>query len=297
MNKAKTILVIGQSGQLGKSLSFVAPRYHGFDFFFVGRKQFDITDEAGMRTFFADRKFDIIINCAAYTSVDLAETDREAANIINNTAVFWLSEIARDSGARLIHISTDYVFDGKVYRPYREVDQVNPVSSYGKSKVDGENAILRTLPMNAIIVRTSWLYSEYGNNFLKTMLSLGHKNAQLSIVADQVGTPTYANDLAGAIMSIVQSELFSHGQFKSSIYHYSNEGVCSWFDFSKAIFELADVKCSVYPIGTNDYPRPAARPFYSVLSKNKIKKDFQLSIPHWRDSVKKCLCNLKEQVN
>ena len=297
MEKSKTILVIGQSGQLGKSLSFVAARYSSYVFFFVGRQQFDMADEASMRTFFANRKFDIIINCAAYTSVDLAETDREAANIINNTAVFWLSEIARDSGARLIHTSTDYVFDGKAYLPYREVDQVNPVSSYGKSKVDGENAILRNLPINAIIVRTSWLYSEYGNNFLKTMLSLGHKNAQLSIVSDQVGTPTYANDLAEVILTIVQSELFSHGQFKSSIYHYSNEGVCSWFDFAKAIFELADVKCSVYPIDTKDYPRPATRPFYSVLSKNKIKEHFQISIPHWRDSVEKCLCNLKKQEN
>lgn len=297
MNNRKTILVIGRSGQLGESLSFVAQKYLNFEFVFVGRQQLDMFDEASMRTFFSDRMFDVIINCAAYTLVDHAETDQEAARKVNSAAVLRLSQIAKAKGMKLIHISTDYVFDGKNHRPYCETDLVNPISVYGKTKLAGENSVLQTLPLNAIIIRTGWLFSEYGNNFLKTMLSLGHKSAQLSVVSDQLGTPTYANDLAETIMTVAQSELFSQGEFKTSIYHYSNEGVCSWFDFSKAIFELAEIKCVVYPIDTKDYPRPAVRPYYSVLSKNKIKEDFQISIPYWRDSVETCLCNLKERAN
>ncbi len=287
--------MIGRTGQLGQSLESIAALYAEYEFVFVGREQFDMEGETEMHTFFENYTFDIIINCAAYTSVDKAETDQHSANSVNNIAVLRLSKVAKKYGIKLIHISTDYVFNGKSYRPYRETEKVDPLSVYGKTKLEGENAILRVLPTNAIILRTSWLFSEYGNNFLKTMLKLGQRNDKLNIVSDQVSTPTYAKDLAKTIMIIIQSHLFEQNSFKTSIYNFSNEGVCSWFDFSKVIFDIAAIKCNVHPIETKDYPTPATRPYYSVLNKNKIKENFNVTIPFWKDSVKKCLVNLMDQ--
>ena len=234
-------------------------------------------------------KFDIIINCAAYTQVDKAEKEEELANQINHLAVKQLASIANKQQARLIHISTDYVFNGRQYQPYIETDDVEPQGVYGKTKLSGEQAIQNNLKFNAIIIRTSWIYSKYGNNFVKTMLKLGNKLESLNVIFDQVGTPTYAGDLAKVIIFIVRSNTFSQTDFKTQIYHFSNEGVCSWYDFAKTIFELTNTQCQVNPIETKDYPTPGTRPHYSVLNKSKIKQSYNLVIPYWKDSLKQCL--------
>ncbi len=295
MINIKTILVTGSSGQLGQSIQTVAKHYPNYHFTFTRRTDLDLSDPQSISAFFQQHQFDLIINCAAYTAVDKAESDGELADQINHSAVQQLAEIALQHNSKLIHISTDYVFNGQHYRPYIETDDVAPQSVYGATKLKGEQALVDILPNNAIILRTSWVYSEFGNNFVKTMLRLGQERDSLNVIFDQVGTPTYAHDLANTIMTIAVSDEFNQATFTSEIYHYSNEGVCSWYDFAKAIFEQCDIQCDVQPIETTDYPTPATRPHYSLLNKAKIKHDFNLTIPYWRDSLKQCLSQLAQQ--
>jgi len=293
MNKLQTILVTGSSGQLGRSIQSIALDYPDYEFVFANRQQLNLSNETSLAKFFGYNTFDIVINCAAYTAVDNAEAEPELANQINHLAVRQLANIAKQQNAKLIHISTDYVFNGKQYRPYLEADEVAPHGVYGQTKLSGEQAIQNTLKNNAIIIRTSWVYSEYGNNFVKTMLKLGQERDSLNVIFDQVGTPTYAKDLAKDIMSIVQSQEFRQEDFTTNILHFSNEGVCSWYDFAKTIFELANIQCHVNAIETKDYPTPAKRPHYSVLNKAKIKQTYNLAIPYWKDSLKQCLTALQ----
>ena len=289
MSKLQTILVTGSSGQLGQSIQSIATDYTDYDFLFVNRQQLDLSYETRITDFFERQTFDIIINCAAHTAVDKAESEPELANQINHLAVQKLANIAKQQNTKLIHISTDYVFNGKQYRPYLETDSIEPQSVYGQTKLSGEQAIQNTLKNNAVIIRASWVYSEYGNNFVKTMLKLGQERDSLNVIFDQVGTPTYAKDLAKAIMSIVQSQEFLQADFTTNIVHFSNEGVCSWYDFAKTIFALTNIQCQVSPIETKDYPTLAKRPHYSVLNKVKIKQTYNLTIPYWKDSLEQCL--------
>jgi len=293
MTKLLTILVTGSSGQLGLSIKTIAADFTDYNFFFANRHEIDLSNSASIADFFEHQTFDIIINCAAHTAVDKAESETELANQINHHAVQQLANIAKQENIKLIHISTDYVFNGRQYRPYLETDSVDPQSVYGQVKLNGEQAIHNTLKKNAIIIRTGWVYSEYGNNFVKTMLKLGNERDSLNVIFDQIGTPTYAKDLAQAIMNIVQSKAFHQKDFTTNMVHFSNEGACSWYDFAKAIFEIANIQCHVNAIETKDYPAPAKRPPYSVLNKAKIKKTYHLAIPYWRDSLRQCLNALK----
>jgi len=295
MPKIKTILVTGQNGQLGQSIKASSLQYPQYQFTFTDRKALDLSDSNNITTYFEQNKFDLIINCAAYTAVDKAEDQHALANTINHLAVKQLAEIAQQHHSILIHISTDYVFDGSAHQPYIENTEINPQNIYGSTKLKGEQAI-EAVGCNAIIIRTSWVYSEYGNNFVKTMLRLGNDREQLNVIFDQVGTPTYAKDLATSILTIINSLATKQTDFQQHnlyLYHYSNEGVCSWYDFAKAIFELSGTPCNVFPIETKDYPTPAKRPYYSVLNKAKIKQQYQLNIPYWKDSLQVCLNNLR----
>ena len=288
MNK---ILVTGAKGQLGSELQALVgedKRYH-----FISREDVDLSDAKALKTFLQQQQYDLIINCAAYTAVDLAETEEQKAYAINEKAVGILAEYAKSQHAKLIHISTDYVFNGKNYRPYLESDDVAPQNVYGKSKLQGEQLLQQINPENSIIIRTSWVYSSFGANFVKTMLRLGRERDELGIIFDQVGTPTYAKDLAEAILSIAPKIDNKHVE----IYHYSNEGVCSWYDFAKAIFEMNQIECQVNPIETSAYPTPALRPHYSLLNKLKIKERYSIEIPYWKDSLKMCLETLQKEQN
>lgn len=284
------ILVTGTNGQLGKEIEALSHIYPGYAFTFTDRSILDLSNLCTMEDFFADKKFDTIINCAAYTGVDKAESEAELADTINHRFVAMLAKIAKRDSSKLIHISTDYVFNGQSHRPYVESDPTEPQGVYGQAKCDGEKAILNVSPRNTLILRTSWVYSMHGNNFVKTMLRLGRERNSLGVIFDQVGTPTYARDLASVILEIIP-KIDNHAP---EIYHYSNEGVASWYDFAKAIFELSNIACEVNPITTDQYPTPAKRPHYSLLNKTKIKNDFSLSIPYWRDSLKECLIQLGE---
>jgi len=290
----KTVLITGSTGQLGQSFQAIQKQYSDVDFTFVNRELLDLSDPESITAYFQHNQFDVIINCAAHTAVDKAESEPELAEQINHIAVRQLAEIAKHSDCKLIHISTDYVFNGKSHRPYIESDGVEPQGVYGKTKLAGEQAIEQILSNNALVIRTSWVYSEFGNNFVKTMRRLGGERDALNVIFDQVGTPTYAKDLATAIMSIVTSPQFELQTFTSQTLHFSNEGVCSWYDFAKAIFELSHISCDVSPIETKDYPTPATRPHYSVLNKAKIKDTFQLTIPYWKDSLQQCLTALQD---
>ena len=294
MSEQTAILVTGSTGQLGQSLKAIIDNYPQFHFVFANRSQLDLNQSDSITRYFEQHQFDVIINCAAHTAVDKAESEPELANQINHLAVKQLAECAKQHNAKLIHISTDYVFDGKSYRPYSEDDTVAPQGVYGQTKLDGELSVQKILKNNAVIIRTSWVYSEYGNNFVKTMLKLGKERESLNVIFDQVGTPTYAKDLAIAIMEITGSTEFNKNDFDTQIMHFSNEGVCSWYDFSKAIFELSTISCDVSAIETKDYPTPAKRPHYSVLNKAKIKQTYRLTIPYWKDSLKQCLSALQD---
>lgn len=294
MPRIKTILVTGSSGQLGLSLQQLSHLDSNYDFYFANRSDLDLASNSSIASFFNNKKFDLIINCAAYTAVDKAEIDLESARQVNFLAVKKLAEISRYQQSKFIHISTDYVFNGEQALPYQEADKASPQSVYGTTKLNGEQAVFAELPASAVVMRTSWLYSEYGNNFVKTMLKLGREREELKVVFDQIGTPTYASDLAETIMAIISSQSFQNNNFDSQLYHYSNEGVCSWYDFAKAIFDICAVECQLDPIGTDGYPTPAKRPQYSLLNKEKIKNDYGLTIPYWRDSLKRCLDKLKE---
>ncbi|WP_179318045.1 dTDP-4-dehydrorhamnose reductase [Winogradskyella helgolandensis] len=280
-----TILVTGKSGQLGSEIQSLASKFEAYQFIFTGSADLDISKKTDVLHFFENNAIDVVINCAAYTAVDKAESDIEHANAVNHLGVVHLIEACKKHDAKFIHVSTDYVYDGMNCQPYVETDPTQPKSVYGETKLEGENALIASQLKDAIIIRTSWVYSSFGNNFVKTMLRLAQDRDELGVVGDQIGTPTYAKDLAEAILHIVP-QLNTE---KVEIYHYSNEGVCSWFDFAHAIFEIKNKVIKLNAIGTDQYPTPANRPSYSVLSKQKIKNEFQLEIPYWRDALKTCL--------
>ena len=281
----KSILVTGANGQLGKEIQNLASDVKNFNFIFTDVSNLDITDEVNLSKFFGENNIDYIVNCAAYTAVDKAETDSELCNKINSVAVKNLVSFAEEYNINFITVSTDYVFDGTNYKPYTEDEKTSPNSVYGASKLAGETEALKY--EKSIIIRTSWLYSHYGANFIRTMLSLSETRNELNVIFDQIGTPTYAADLAEAIIEIIRYS--ENNEFVAGIYNYSNEGVTSWYDFAKTIFKVTNTNCKVFPIETKDYPTPAARPHYSVLNKSKIKDTFNLYIPYWEDSLAECL--------
>lgn len=285
------ILITGSKGQLGSDLSELSTKYKEFEFFYTDANDLDITNKSDLKEFVTGLQPDYIINCAAYTAVDKAETETELANAVNYEAVKNIARICKYQKVKLIHISTDYVFDGTACVPYTEKDRVNPVSAYGKSKLKGEKAVLASDALDVMIIRTSWLYSSHGHNFVKTILKYGKERGELKVVFDQIGSPTYARDLAKAILDII--EYSEKNEFKKGIYHFSNEGVCSWYDFAKEIIALEKIKCNVTPIRTIEYPTPAVRPSYSVFDKKKIKATFNIDIPYWKDSLKDCLKKIK----
>ena len=285
------ILVIGKDGQLGRSIqSLVIGAEQDDNFVFVGREGLDLSNSNSIDHYFeVNDRFDAIINCAAYTAVDKAEDEPVLADQINHLAVAQLAQIAKTQQAKLIHISTDYVFDGESGEPYVETEQTNPINIYGETKLAGELAVREVMPINAIIIRTSWVYSEYGNNFVKTMLRLGKERSDISVVNDQIGSPTYAYDLAKAIFTIIKSWNYRYQESKTEVYHYSNDGEISWFDFAKEIFNISNIACSISPISTGQYLTPAKRPKNTVMSKDKITKEIGVNIVPWRQSLKRCL--------
>jgi dTDP-4-dehydrorhamnose reductase len=284
----ESVLITGANGQLGTALRNILNGISGIEFHFTDVDSLDICDKAQVEAFVKAHDIDVIVNCAAYTTVDKAEDETELCMRINCDAVRNLGEVAASVGSKVIHISTDYVFDGCAERPYREDDTTNPTSVYGASKLAGEQALLSACA-DSVIIRTAWLYSETGNNFVKTMLRLGRERDSLGVVADQKGTPTYAGDLAEVIKTIMMSEKFIPG-----IYHYTNEGICTWYDFAVKIFELAYInKCIVKPLTTAEYPTRAKRPAYSVLDKSKIKLTYCINIPEWENSLKLVMQNGK----
>ncbi len=282
----KTILITGSKGQLGSEMQEAATRFQSFNYIFTDIDELDICDKTALLNFIKTNYVNTIINCAAYTAVDKAETETELCYKINSLAVKNIAEVARENNLNVVHISTDYVFDGSKNVPYTEEMEVCPATVYGKSKLEGENELLK-ICQNAVIIRTSWLYSTFGNNFVKTMIKLGTERDSLGVIYDQVGTPTNAADLADTILKVLSSETFIPG-----IYHYSNEGVCSWYDFTKTIHKMANISCDVSPIETKDYPTPTPRPHFSVLNKSKIKTNYGISIPHWEESLEICINKL-----
>ena len=290
----KNILVTGAYGQLGNEVRILSANYPEYNFMFTDVDSLDITDKNELIDFVTGNDIRYIINCAAYTAVDKAEDDTELCEKINATAVKNLGLAAAEAGAGIIHVSTDYVFDGTSCRPYSEDMPTKPCSVYGKTKLKGEKNLLKVCP-NAIVIRTAWLYSPFGNNFVKTMIKLGSERESLNVIFDQVGTPTYALDLADAILKAMDQTIDTDHD-KGGVYHFSNEGVCSWYDFTIKIHEIAGINtCKVNPIETKDYPTKAARPHYSVLNKTKIKQTFNITIPHWEASLKDCIKELSEQ--
>jgi dTDP-4-dehydrorhamnose reductase len=285
------ILITGAKGQLGSELKEVSKNFYGYDFIFTDIDSLDITSLEKISEFIKKSKPDWIINCAAYTLVDKAEVEPDQALLINGTAVKNITEAIRGSECRFIHVSSDYVYDGSSNVPYNENITANPLSAYGRSKLAGEKYAL--LHNGSMIIRTAWLYSSFGNNFVKTILRNAAEKESLKVVFDQTGTPTYAADLAGAIMNIISGVIRNQIAMNSGIYNYSNEGVCSWYDFAREIIKESGLTCRVLPVLTKDYPQAAKRPVYSVLDKSKIKENYGLSIPYWRDSLIKCLKLLK----
>lgn len=279
------ILVTGSNGQLGSELRELSEDFSFGEFIFTDEKELDITLEDQVDNLFASFNPDVVINCAAYTAVDKAESEAEKAYLINTKAAKILSKVSAKHDSLLIHISTDYVFDGRSWTPYTENDKINPLSVYGKTKAEGEKAILESA-QKAVIIRTSWLYSSYGNNFVRTILRFTKERDFLNIVFDQTGTPTYARDLAKAILQIIPAASKNPGV---EIFHYSNEGVISWYDFAKAIVEEKGISFKINPIVSRDFPQAAPRPFYSVLDKTSIKEKFAIEIPYWRESLRECL--------
>ena len=282
------ILITGAYGQLGRSINDLSGKYADWKFLFTDYDSLDITNEKAIAVYFNRHKPQFVINCAAYTAVDKAEIDKPAAQQLNSDAPAYLAKAAALSGAGFIHISTDYVFDGTNFRPYKETDQANPQTVYGHTKLLGEQHCLKENP-DTIVIRTSWLYSLYGNNFVQTMLRLGRSGPEVRVVFDQVGTPTFAGDLAEAILLAVGKSSKEKNSVPGGVYHFSNEGVASWYDFAVAVFNLAQIDCKVQPLLTRDFPRPAKRPFYSVLDKEKIRNVLQMEIPHWQTSLKNCI--------
>jgi dTDP-4-dehydrorhamnose reductase len=286
------ILVTGSDGQLGKEIKDLAANYASFSFFFMDLPALDICNSSQLDVFLKDKNINMVINCAAYTAVDKAEQDADIAEKVNAIGVLNLVNALVKVNGKLIHISTDYVFDGNHFLPYKESDPVSPIGVYGETKRAGELAVLNS-DIDSIVIRTSWLYSSYRNNFVKTMLHLGSEKENLEVIFDQVGTPTYARDLARTCLEILTGVNSAEISKNGNLYHYSNEGVASWYDFAITIMELGGVNCKVKPIQTKDYPTLAKRPQYSVLNKSKIKTDFKIEIPYWRDSLKDCIEKIK----
>ena len=290
------VLVTGKNGQLGQSINkLVRENQLDDEFIFVGRGELDLSREESIAGYFDHNNFDVIVNCAAYTAVDKAEEEIELANQVNHLAVKQLAEIAKVQQAKLIHISTDYVFDGKSDEPYKETDATNPINVYGKTKLKGEQAIQEVMQTNAIIIRTSWVYSEFGNNFVDTMLKLGKERDELNIVNDQMGSPTYATNLAKAILNIIRNNEFNIDKFDTQVYHYSAQEDCSWYEFTKEIFKIANVACKVKPIKTDQYPTPAKRPENTVMSKDKVVSVFGIVISDWTESIQACIKNIESK--
>jgi len=283
----ENIIVFGASGQLGNCLKKVAEEKGITTIYFPVEAEANILDIAAIKSLFEKYKPAFAINCAAYTAVDKAEDDIELARKINKTGAENLALACKEHGATLVHVSTDFIFKGDTPHPLVEDDVAEPISIYGLTKLEGEQDVIKILDQHYII-RTSWLYSEFGNNFVKTMLKLGAERDMLKIIADQVGTPTYGIDLAGCILDIIISNKKEYG-----VYHYSNEGVTSWYDFAKGIFDLSATNVKVLPIRTSEYPTKATRPAYSVMDKSKIKSTFDIEIPYWRDSLAICIERLK----
>ena len=278
-----TILITGSNGQLGNEMQQAAVRFPDFNYIYTDVAELDICDKGALDAFVKANNVNVIVNCAAYTAVDKAEDDVELCYKINRDAVRNIAEVASDNKVKVVHVSTDYVFDGTNYLPYTEDMPVCPATVYGKSKLEGEQALLENCS-ESVILRTAWLYSSFGNNFVKTMMKLGTERDSLGVIFDQVGTPTYAADLADAILQLLSNETFVPG-----IYHFSDEGVCSWYDFTKTIHRMANITCDVKPIETKDYPARTPRPHFSVLNKGKIKSTYGISIPHWEVSLEKCI--------
>ena len=283
------ILVTGANGQLGNEMRVLSAENQQHIYFFTDVQELDICDEQAVRAFVADNHIDVIVNCAAYTAVDKAEDNAELCDKLNHIAPGYLATAAEACGAAMIQVSTDYVFDGTAHIPYTEDVPTCPASIYGSTKLAGEQKVME-LCSRAMIIRTAWLYSIYGNNFVKTMIRLGREREALGVVFDQIGTPTYANDLARAIFAAINQGIVP------GIYHFSDEGVCSWYDFTVAIHRIAGItSCKVSPLHTNEYPSKAPRPQYSVLDKTKIKKIFNIEVPHWEASLKTCIEKLEKE--
>ena len=282
----KRILVTGANGQLGQSILEQSKTYKGIECFFVIRNELDITNEKLIKHYFDDKSFDFVVNCAAYTAVDKAEDEQESAYLVNAKATEFLAKITNEKKIPFIHVSTDYVFDGTASQPRIETDQTNPIGVYGQTKLEGENLALKNNP-KTIILRTAWVYSRFGNNFVKTMLRLFQEKESISVVADQIGSPTNAIDLADTILEIISTDELTYG-----IFNYSNEGKCSWFEFAQKIKEFSSSTIEINPVSTSAYPTKAKRPAYSLLDKTKIKEVYQLTIPNWEDSLKKELKHL-----
>ena len=282
------ILVTGCNGQLGNEIQLLEPQYPQHLFFNTDVAELDITDLTAIEQFVEKNQIDGIVNCAAYTAVDTAESNEETCTRLNAEAPAFLAAAIGKQGGWMIQISTDYVFDGTHHTPYSEDDETCPNSAYGRTKLVGEYNVLKLCPQ-AVIIRTAWLYSRFGNNFVKTMLRLGREKNELGVIFDQIGTPTYARDLAQAIMAVIQQGIVP------GTYHFSNEGVTSWYDFTKAIQRIAGITtCHVRPIHTSEYPTPAKRPAYSVLDKTKIKTTYHLAIPHWEESLEECIREIEK---
>ena len=281
----KKILVTGAGGQLGSEIRFLSANIKDREFVFTDYQELDITDRQAVLTYIEQGQFYAVINCAAYTAVDKAESDKEKAYLINETGAGYLAEASDKIGAKFVHVSTDFIFDGTHSTPILEDDKPGPLSVYGASKLAGELAVLKANP-DCLMFRTSWVYSSFGGNFVKTMLRLCIERENLSVIFDQIGTPTYARDLAQVILGTLDKAI---DKKISGVYNYSNEGVASWFDFAIAIRDIAGLKTKITPIETTQYPTPATRPKYSVLNKKKVKDTFGIEIPYWRESLVSCM--------
>lgn len=282
------ILITGANGQLGLEIASLVPNFPGYTFFFADKSLLNILNFEEVEGFISKNKIDVIVNCAAYTNVDKAEDEPEMADEVNHLAVKNLGEVAKKYNLKLIHISTDYVFDGNSSIPYKEADATNPQNAYGISKLMGEKALLEINPKNSMTIRTSWLYSEFGNNFVKSILKLSKEKESISVVYDQVGSPTYAKDLAQAILQIIP-EIESES---IQIYHYANKGQCSWFQFAEEIVKIANYNCDVLPITSEAFKTKVKRPKYSLMNTQKIQHTFNLEIPYWSASLKECMLSM-----
>ncbi len=282
------VMVTGAYGQLGSTLSELSTQFSGLQLILTDFDSLDITDRKAVVGYLESNRPDFLVNCAAYTAVDKAETDMDAAYSLNALGPENLAIACRQIGARLIHVSTDYVFDGTHNKPYSEEDLPNPQGVYGSTKLEGEKLVMKQLP-ESIVIRTSWLYSSYGHNFVKTMIRLGSEKDSLNVVYDQTGTPTFAGDLSLTILKVISQSAINPDYWKSGIYHYSNLGVCSWYDFAVEIHKMAGISCRVTPVLSAAFKTNAKRPSYSVLDKSKIQKEFGIEIPYWRDSLMNCI--------